>query len=149
MSIGWRSGPASITVCQARPSGNMPRRAGTNGRYWWGDRIDGTKVACKDCGSTLFERLRPPSVNAQPANAFGLSGMSGGVAEWVADCWFKNYTAAPADGSAHILPHCRQHVLRGGSWRDQPEDLEVTTRNFYDNDVRYPANGLRVARDLD
>ena len=38
---------------------------------------------------------------------------------------------------------------RGGSWRDQPEDLEVTTRNFYDNDVRYPANGLRVARDLD
>lgn len=124
-------------------------RAGTDGRYWWGDRIDGTKVACRDCGSTLFERLRPPSVNAQPANAFGLGGMSGGVAEWVADCWFKDYTAAPADGSAHVQPHCRQHVLRGGSWRDQPEDLEVTTRNFYDNDVRYPANGLRVARDLD
>ena len=75
--------------------------------------------------------------------------MSGGVAEWVADCWVKNYTAAPADGSARILPHCRQHVLRGGSWRDQPEDLELTTRSFYDNDVRYPGNGLRVARDLD
>ena len=124
-------------------------RAGTNERYWWGDRMDGTKVACKDCGSALFERLRPPSVNAQSANAFGLSGMSGGVAEWVADCWFKDYAAAPIDGSAHVLPNCRQHVLRGGSWRDQPEDLAVTTRNFYDNDVRYPANGLRVARDLD
>ncbi len=124
-------------------------RAGTSGRFWWGDRIDGTKVACKDCGGTLFERQRPPNVNAQPANGFGLSGMSGGVAEWLADCWFKDYAAAPADGSARTQPSCRQHVLRGGSWRDQPEDLEVTTRNFYDNDVRYPGNGLRVARDLD
>ena len=60
-----------------------------------------------------------------------------------------SYAAAPADGSARTQSSCRQHVLRGGSWRDQPEDLEVTTRNFYDNDVRYPGNGLRVARDLD
>ncbi|MEK0084121.1 SUMF1/EgtB/PvdO family nonheme iron enzyme [Benzoatithermus flavus] len=124
-------------------------RAGTSSRYWWGEKIDGTKVACKDCGSTLFERLRPPAVDAQPPNAFGLSGMSGGVAEWVADCWFDSYRGAPADGSTREASGCRERVLRGGSWRDDPAYLGTTTRNFYDADVRYIANGFRVARDLD
>jgi formylglycine-generating enzyme required for sulfatase activity len=124
-------------------------RAGTRSRYWWGERIEGAKVVCQDCGSTLFERLRPPAVDAQPANPFGLRGMSGGVAEWLADCWFHDYVGAPADGRAREAPNCRQRVLRGGSWRDDPAYLGVTTRNFYDADVRYLANGLRVACDLE
>jgi formylglycine-generating enzyme required for sulfatase activity len=124
-------------------------RAGTSSRYWWGEKVDGTKVACRDCGSALFERLRPPPVDGQPPNAFGLSGMSGGVAEWLADCWFQDYRGAPADGRARDAPSCRTRVLRGGSWRDDPSYLGTTTRNFYDADVRYLANGLRVARDLE
>jgi formylglycine-generating enzyme required for sulfatase activity len=124
-------------------------RAGTSSRFWWGERVDGTKVACRDCGSSLFERLRPPAVDTQPVNPFGLGGMSGGVAEWTADCWFKDYAGAPSDGSARGEPDCRERVLRGGSWRDEPAYLEATARNFYDVDVRYLTNGLRVARDLD
>jgi formylglycine-generating enzyme required for sulfatase activity len=75
--------------------------------------------------------------------------MSGGVAEWLADCWFQDYRGAPADGRARDAPSCRTRVLRGGSWRDDPSYLGTTTRNFYDADVRYLANGLRVARDLE
>ncbi len=33
--------------------------------------------------------------------------MSGGVAEWVADCWHKDYHGAPADGSAWQDDNCR------------------------------------------
>jgi formylglycine-generating enzyme required for sulfatase activity len=106
-------------------------------------------VACRDCGGIPFERLRPPAVHAQPANPFGVVGMSGGVAEWTGDCWFHDYAGAPHDGSARDTPNCRKRVLRGGSWRDEPIYLEAMTRNFYDVDVRYLTNGLRVARDLD
>jgi hypothetical protein len=31
----------------------------------------------------------------------------------------------------------------------RPEDLMLTSRGFYDADVRYLANGFRVARDLE
>lgn len=124
-------------------------RAGTDTAYWWGAEVDGSKVICRECGGSGYDRLHPPEVNAQPANPFGLHGMSGGVAEWLADCWFDDYADAPDDGSVRDAPNCRRRVLRGGSWRDEPLYLKVTARNFYDIDVHYPGNGLRVARDLD
>ena len=37
-------------------------KAGTSTRFWWGERVDGTKVACRDCGSkarTSVSTLRP------------------------------------------------------------------------------------------
>ena len=78
-------------------------------------------------------------------NAFGLSGMSGGVAEWVMDCWKPSYADAPTDGGARG-GDCTQRVLRGGSWRDNQKHVRVTSRAYYDHDVPYPNNGLRIAR---
>ena len=124
-------------------------RAGTTSSYWWGEELKRGMVICRNCGTSGFDRLRPPVVDAQPANPFGLVGMSGGVAEWLADCWFKDYVGAPADGEARDAPDCTKRVLRGGSWRDGPADFEVSSRNFYDVDVRYLANGFRVARELE
>lgn len=124
-------------------------RAGTTSAYWWGDRLERGRVICRSCDTSGFDRLRPPVVDSQPANPFGLVGMSGGVAEWLVDCWFKDYAGAPTDGSARDAPACTKRVLRGGSWRDEPADLEVSSRNFYDVDVRYLANGFRVARELE
>ncbi|MFO1073302.1 MAG: SUMF1/EgtB/PvdO family nonheme iron enzyme [Geminicoccaceae bacterium] len=124
-------------------------RGGTTTRYWWGDKIEAGKVICRQCGGSGFDRLRPPPVASQPPNPWALVGMSGGVAEWVADCWFHNYADAPRNGSARDAPNCHKRVLRGGAWRDDPPDLEVTSRNSYDIDVRYLANGFRVARDID
>ena len=103
----------------------------------------------RDIDRSGFDRLRPPPVTSQPPNPWALVGMSGGVAEWVADCWFHNYADAPRNGSARDAPNCHKRVLRGGAWRDDPPDLEVTSRNSYDIDVRYLANGFRVARDID
>ena len=73
--------------------------------------------------------------------------MSGGVAEWVADCWNPGYKGAPTDGSAWNTGECKKRVLRGGSWRDELDAVAVTARLGYDADVRYVADGFRVARD--
>jgi hypothetical protein len=35
-----------------------------------------------------------------------------------------------------------------GSWRDSQRHVTVTARAYYDHDVPYPNNGLRVAREV-
>ena len=94
------------------------------------------------------ELPRFPAAGSYKANPFGLHDMNGGVAEWVTDCWNKNYQGAPADGSAWTQGNCRKRVLRGGSWRDKLEAINGTMRNSYDIDVRYLTNGFRVAREV-
>ena len=121
-------------------------RGGTTGRYWW-DGQTGTLANCRDCGGAQ-ERLTPASVGSYKPNPFGLHDMNGGVAEWVADCWYADYGGAPTDGSARTSANCRERVLRGGSWRASLTDITDTARLFYDPDVRYLNNGMRVLREL-
>ena len=121
-------------------------RAGTDTRYSWGNAMLPDKVSCKDC-ATPINPQEPPAVNAYPPNWFGLYGMGGGVAEWVADCWHNDYQNAPRDGSAAWdAPDCRRRVLRGGSWMDGSGDQRVSSRDYYDASVRYPTHGFRVAQ---
>jgi len=119
-------------------------RAGTTTPYPWGKEIGVARANCSGCGGNYDPKL-PAAVGSFPPNAWGLYDMLGGVAEWTEDCWHKNYEGAPANGSAWQTARCREHVLRGGSWKNPPTDLTVTSRNFYDATVRYIANGLRVA----
>ena len=121
-------------------------RGGTTGRYWWGNET-GALANCQDCGGPQ-ERLTPASVGSYKPNPFGLHDMNGSVAEWVADCWHSDYAGAPGDGSAWITGNCRERVLRGGSWRASKTDISDTARLFYDVDVRYLNNGMRVLREL-
>ena len=124
-------------------------RGGATGRFAWGDGLTpgALQANCRDCGGS-FDRMRPASVGRFQPNGFGLYDTSGGVAEWVADCWNPGYKGAPADGSAWTSGECRKRVLRGGSWRDELDAITVTARIGYDADVRYVADGFRVARDL-
>jgi formylglycine-generating enzyme required for sulfatase activity len=122
-------------------------RAGTATRYPWGEAVGIGKADCTGCGGRL-DGKGPVAVTAFPANPWGVFGMLGGVAEWTEDCWHLSYAGAPSDGSAWSAPRCPAHVLRGGSWMNPPSDITVSSRNFYDTDVRYEANGLRVALSL-
>jgi formylglycine-generating enzyme required for sulfatase activity len=122
-------------------------RAGTTTPYPWGREIGVAKANCNGCGGGYDPRL-PAAVGSFPPNPWGLHDMFGGVAEWVEDCWHPNYVKAPADGSPWRTPRCASHVLRGGSWMNPPQDLTVSSRNFYDTSVRYIANGMRVALGL-
>lgn len=120
-------------------------RAGGSMRYSGSNDASPDYVDCKDCGGE-HKNAAPRGKDLKP-NAFGLAGMSGGVAEWVMDCWKPSYDQAPTDGSARG-GDCAKRVLRGGSWRDGRKRVTVTSRAFYDRDVPYPYYGLRIARDL-
>jgi formylglycine-generating enzyme required for sulfatase activity len=122
-------------------------RGGTTTRYWWGHDIGRHNANCADCGGP-YDRRVPNPVGGYTPNPFKLMDMTGGVAEWVADCWFKSYSGAPSDGRARLEPGCRKRVVRGGSWRDDQSYATSSARLAYDADVRYVAHGLRVARDL-
>jgi formylglycine-generating enzyme required for sulfatase activity/class 3 adenylate cyclase len=120
-------------------------RAGTDTRYWWGNAMKPGLADCKGCGGPS-DAVQPAKVGALPANPFGLHDIGGGLAEWVADCWHKDYHGAPADGSAWLGADCRERVLRGGSWRNDPSYVRSASRDNYDASVRYPTHGVRLAR---
>ncbi len=114
-------------------------------KYWWGNQLVPGKAACKGCGGQ-YAGSRPMKVGMFAANGFGLFDMTGSIDQWVADCWNRNYAGAPRDGSAWEKANCRQHVLRGGSWKNDASYSRTSSRNNYDTDIRYPTHGLRVVR---
>ena len=121
-------------------------RAGTETRYAWGNTMIPGKARCRGCGEPVSMQ-NPPAVEAYPPNPFGLFGMGGGVAEWVADCWHRDYGDAPRVGTnAWDTLDCRERVLRGGSWMADAKDLRPSSRDSYDASVRYPTHGLRLAQ---
>lgn len=120
-------------------------RAGATATYPWGATVDKDKANCNGC--TAQPRRQTVDVGRFPANGFGLYDMAGNAAEWVADCWSENYRAAPRDGSAYTTPACRERVLRGGSFNNDPRYLRSAARFKYEADVRFYTNGFRVARD--
>ena len=120
-------------------------RAGTTTRYAWGEQLGVALADCADCAGQRDTKAPTPARN-YPPNALGLYGMSGGVAQWVQDCWFPNYAGAPSDGSAREARACQNRVLRGGSFKSSHDDITPFARNHYDAPVRYYTNGFRVAR---
>ena len=122
-------------------------RGNTTTRFWWGDQFDPAKAECQGCGGPHDAEL-PPKIGSFSANPFGLYDVAGGVEEWVADCWHKNYVGAPRDDTAWNGPICHERVLRGGSWKNASSYLRSASRDSYDPDVRYLTHGFRVARSL-
>ncbi|MEN3375872.1 MAG: hypothetical protein V7604_1227 [Hyphomicrobiales bacterium] len=120
-------------------------RANTSTKFWWGNSLLPNKAACKGCGTDANAAL-PVKVGAFAPNPLGLHDMAGGIAQWVADCWIKDYQGAPRNGTARDLANCRQRVLRGGSWKNDSGYMRSSSRDYYDTGVRYLTHGFRVAR---
>ena len=122
-------------------------RGGSTTPYWWGKDVGTGHAQCAECGGSENGRTEP--VGSFRPNAFGLYDTAGNAAEWVQDCWNPTYHGAPNDGSAWTNGDCSLRVLRGGSFADKAVAVRSSARFRYDEDVRYYANGFRVARDLD
>jgi formylglycine-generating enzyme required for sulfatase activity/class 3 adenylate cyclase len=120
-------------------------RAGASTKYWWGNQLIPGMANCNGCSDASDQR-QPMKVASFTPNPFGLYDMTGGVAQWVSDCWHKDYQGAPKNGSSWEAPNCRERVLRGGSWRSDASYVRAASRNRYDPGVRYVAHGVRVVR---
>jgi formylglycine-generating enzyme required for sulfatase activity len=74
--------------------------------------------------------------------------MHGNVWEWVEDCWPRSYDGAPADGSAWTAGDCNARVVRGGSWKTDPQYLRAAYRDRNTPAGRNSGLGFRVKRTL-
>lgn len=110
-------------------------RGGATTTYWWGDRYDPAQAPH---GQTS-------EAGAHAANGFGLFDVTGNVAEWVEDCYVNGFTDAPTNGSAMVQGNCGQRVVRGGSWRDNPQSLRIAARSRIARATRDGGVGFRVA----
>lgn len=144
---GFRRPLTRFIACRRNSEWEYAARGNTNTRFWWGDQFEPGKADCQGCGEP-YDPERPLRIGSFPANPFGLHDMTGGVAEWVADCWHKNYAGAPRNDSSWELPICHERVLRGGSWMNPSSYVRSASWDSYDPHVRYLTHGLRIARSL-
>jgi len=122
-------------------------RGGTKTKFWWGDQLQSDMANCKGCNEP-YDPSRPLKVGSFKPNPFGLYDMGGNIDQWMADCWHKNYQGAPSEGSPWVDNDCLSHVIRSGSWKNDPSYVRPSNRDHYDTDVRYPTHGFRVAHSL-
>jgi formylglycine-generating enzyme required for sulfatase activity len=105
-------------------------------RFPWGDERPEARFEC------------PPVVGSTPANAIGLSELSGVCHEWCAD-WFDERYYAGAPGANPRGPgRGTRRASRGGAWRHADPWSPVAHRSSLPPDLRYSDYGVRVARDI-
>lgn len=138
-------------------------RAGSVTRFPWGDgdppRVLGNFTGAGDRSPAhrtwrkafaryTDEHWGPAPVRSFPANPLGFYDLDGNVSEWVEDCWHDTYIRAPRDSRAWVNPGCERHVVRGGSWGSDPDQIRSAFRLSALTLTRSGRVGFRVARDL-
>jgi formylglycine-generating enzyme required for sulfatase activity len=103
-------------------------RAGTTTRYPWGDKIDhnygnfgndSEQLGGMVEGRDKWDNETAP-VASFPPNAFGLYDMQGNVFEWLQDCYKKDVSDGPSDGSPNLDSDCRTRMFRSGTFVSHP-----------------------------
>jgi eukaryotic-like serine/threonine-protein kinase len=89
-------------------------------------------------------RQKTTPVGSFPPNGFGLQDMHGNVREWCEDTWHDNYTDAPLDGSSWISSNENSRLLRGGAWRNNPNNCRSASRYSWPAVIGFDHIGFRV-----
>jgi beta-lactamase class A len=116
-------------------------RGGLEGAdYPWGDRYDAKKARHNT-------ESGPGEVGRYAPNGFGLYDMAGGMSEWTAD-WFEReyYKHSPAESPKGPATGAYR-VIRGGAWSDSGRRITVFFRNWVRPIQRQPNIGFRCAKD--
>ena len=119
-------------------------RGGTDTIYYWGNTINGDYA-------WYWENSKRTShpVGTRKPNAFGLHDMSGNVWEWVADYYEDTYYSSGSKENPKGPFTSKYRVIRGGSWRDLPDFLRTTRRNYDLPAGRFNHIGFRCAKSLE
>lgn len=135
-------------------------RAGSTGRFWWGDAEPTCEVGQENTANYNDPRApgllagcngrRTEAVGYSAANAFGLYDMHGNVREWTIDCFHVDLEGIPTDGSPWLTDCARGgegNVFRGGSFTGGVASMRSASRQAT---TRREVNmGFRIARELD
>lgn len=121
---------------------------GKKSAFWWGYDESSGKAHCFGCDSGLDPRA-PAKVGFFEANDFGVHDTAGNVAEWVRDCWHRNYQGAPTDNEVWEGGDCAYRVVRGGGFASPQQSIRSAKRDRLKSDLGYEHVGIRIARDLD
>jgi len=114
---------------------------------WSGHAEDGQEMAncrggCRSEYVTLFVSKTAP-VKKFSANTFGVYDLAGNVAEWTSTCYQRTYDPIQNSNASDC-----DRVVRGGSFLDDIEDLNVFRREHYPETYRDKHVGFRVVLDL-
>jgi formylglycine-generating enzyme required for sulfatase activity len=137
-------------------------RAGTNTRYWWGDRYFNSKPTANaldesfksyffNTGTEIIPGYvdgyaKTAPVGSYEANQWGVNDMIGNVWEWTADWYddegYENSSVhnpiGPEDGT--------MRVLRGGSWINDPLSSRSASRLPMEPNFHLDNIGFRCAK---
>ena len=70
----------------------------------------------------------------------------GNVWQWTSDCWYRDYSTAPTEGSGREELGCPRRVLRGGSWDNDAWMARLSYRGGAPPILRQDINGFRIAK---
>jgi formylglycine-generating enzyme required for sulfatase activity len=87
---------------------------------------------------------QPHPVCTKAPNAWGLCDMSGNLWEWTWDWNGATTTSAVVDPSGELTG--KYKVARGGSWRFEPLDVQLTRRYSFGYKASFSGLGFRLAR---
>ncbi len=138
-------------------------RAGSSSPWYWG--TDPSK-ACEyaNIGDKTFAHKFPTrtsfpctdgyvfttKVGRFQPNNFGLYDMIGNAWEWTADCFKKDLTNIPVDGSTYIgtEEECKARTPKGGSWISGISWSRAAVRSRDGTDYKSFMLGFRVAAEI-
>jgi gamma-glutamyl hercynylcysteine S-oxide synthase len=153
IGVGWddaaayakSAGKRLPTEAEWEKAASWDRKLKQKYQFPWGDTLDMNRVS--------FARQLPSSVDDFPGDvsAYGVRGMGGNAAEWVADNYDRYAAESPADPSFND----GTRVVRGGSFnRKETDQLRTTYRGHRDPNDRATASrataiGFRCAVSVD
>ena len=115
-------------------------RAGSSTKWSFGD----DESLSDQYASSGAKQTQP--VGQKKPNAFGLYDIHGNVWELVQDIYHVDYRGAPTNGDAWLSGNDHApHVIRGGSWFNEPALWRSTSRSSASSG-RDSSVGFRVAR---